>query len=154
MLAPVRVIAGRIILLRMGAPAFLARLGCDDCGQRIRHQVGQFKRFHQIAVPDEATVRDTDIIHTFGDLFHFRHPLGQCPVRAEDGGIGLHRLLHGQTQLCRGRAAIGMAQSVKARHRLVYRRAVHLRNGFGAVHDLPGTNCRRTTKDHKVDQAV
>ena len=154
MLAPVHVVAGRIILLRMGAPAFLARLGGHDGGQRIRHQVGQFQRLHQVAVPDQAAIGHLDVLHPAGNPYHLAHALGQSPVGSEYRRIRLHRLLHPQAQLGRRRPAIGMAQRVEPRQRPVHRRTVHLRYGLRPVHHLPRPDRRRPAEDDKVDQTV
>ena len=58
MFAPVFVVAIRVILVGMRAPAFLARLGTDNGGQRAwASSSSSSKRFHQIAVPDQASGR-------------------------------------------------------------------------------------------------
>jgi hypothetical protein len=60
----------------------------------------------------------------------FSTPFGERLVGAEDGGVGLHGLLHLEPQLGRRRAPIGVADVVEAVDRLLDRRARHV--GFAA----------------------
>jgi hypothetical protein len=99
--------------MRMGAAAFLARLGRDDGGQRVGHEVRQLQRLHQVGVPDQRPVGDLHVVHLARDALHLLDAFGQRLVGAEDGGVGLHGLLHLQPQLGRGRAPSAWRMSSK-----------------------------------------
>ena len=71
----------------------------DDGGERVRHQVGELERLHQVGVPDHRAVGDLDVGHLG------RRPPPSCRsprqrlVGAEDRRVLLHRPLHLEPQL-------------------------------------------------------
>ena len=114
-LAPGLVVAVRPVLLRVRAAALLARLGRDDGGERVRHQVGELQRLHQVGVPDHRAVGDPDVRDLVRDPPHLLDALGQRLVGAEDRRVLLHRPLHRQPQLGGRDRPVGVAQPVEAR---------------------------------------
>ena len=86
-LAPVLVVAVGEVLAGVGAAALLPRLGADDGGERVRDQVGELERLHQVGVPDHRAVGDLDVGHLVGDLVHRSAALLQHLGGAEDRGV-------------------------------------------------------------------
>ena len=154
MLAPVDVVALGKILARMGAAALLAGLGAVDRGDGVGHQVLQLQRFDQIGVPDHRAVVDLDVGEFVPDRRDAAAAVFQRFLRAEDGGVFLHGLLHLFAQEGSRRAAVGVTQPVEAVHDLVGGRLVDRRWPRSAVDHLAGPDRRGAAEHHEVDQRI
>ena len=134
--------------------AFLARRRRRDGCHSVGDQVGQFKRFHQVRVPNKAAVGDLNVRPLARNLVHRNLARLQRLVFTENSGVFLHGLLHFHAQFCGGRAALGVAGVVETVQSGLNRRRVRRGHGAVGVHDLARADRRGTAKDHKVDQRV
>src|SRR5207237_8092244 len=78
-----------------------------------------FQRLDQVGVPDQRAVGDRDIFAAAPDLVDAVVALGEHLAGTEDGAVLLHHLLHAAAELGGRRAALGVAEAVEARDRLV-----------------------------------
>src|SRR3546814_1083863 len=70
-LHPVRIIAFWIILVHVGAAAFLAVDCALNCALGLTDQIVEFERFDQICIPDQRLVGNIYILHAGIDFIHF-----------------------------------------------------------------------------------
>ena len=99
--------------MRVGAAAFLAVRGRRHRDVGLAHQIVEFQRLDQIAVPDQRFIGDVDVLHPlvlFGeDLDPFVHQF----LIAEHRAMLLHRLLHiGTDSRCR-RTTLRIAEVIQ-----------------------------------------
>ena len=138
--------------MRMGAAAFLARFAADNRGQRIADQVIKLKRFHQIAVPDQAAIGDFDIAIAARDLGHFRDPFLEQLRGTEHRRMGLHGALHGKAKFGHIGAALGVPHAIKAIQARLTRLRRQRRLGSARLDGLRRAMRCRAAKNHKVKQ--
>ncbi len=151
---PVFIVAGGVILVGVGTTAFLAGLGPGHGGQRVGQQVRKFQRFHQVGIPNQAAVGDFQITFLSRDGGHLFDALFEGLVRAENGGVFLHGLLHLEPQIGGGCAAVGVTQPVETVEGLIDGRLVRGRDRRVAVHHVTGADRGGAAKDHEVNQGV
>src|SRR5205085_7146085 len=82
-LHPVLVVALGIIFLHVRAAAFLAVGGAMHGDDRLREEIVELQRLDQVAVPDEAAVRDADVGHARKNLVDPADALGEGAVGPE-----------------------------------------------------------------------
>ena len=93
-LHPIRIVAAREILARMGAAAFLARERADPPSRRLGRSIVEFERLDEVGIPDQRAVGNADVVdglpHFLDAVAAFLEHLGG----AEHGAVGLHGALH------------------------------------------------------------
>ena len=138
----------------MRAAAFLAVLGGVNARHRVLQQVLEFQSLHEIGVPNHGPIRHPRVAEGAIDLREFSHALPQHFTGTEDGGVGLHRALHGVANLGRAMFAVGMAQAVEPRQRGLVggpgQRLVHV----ARTQILRRVVRRGAPEDDQVQQAV
>lgn len=105
---PLFVIPLFVVIPGMRSPALCSGQGRPARLARIRQQVPQLQRLHQITVPNQALVRDTKVaLERRFDVAECCISEGKGVLRAEHGGGLLHRGLHIGAQGRCGCGAIG-----------------------------------------------
>ena len=153
-LHPFGIVAIGVVFVSVRAAAFLAVLRTRHGHVRLCHEIVEFERFDQIAVPDQRAVEDLHVFHPLVDRRQFLDAFSQELAVAENGRVASHRLLHIRTQLGGRGAAIGITEMVETSQGeigTVLRQFVVART---RLDQFLQTMASSTPKDNEIDQRV
>ena len=149
---PVRVVAGRVVLTRVRAPAF----GSSQCGMqadaRLRHQVIELERFAEIAVPDERMVCHAEVVaQADAEALDTLDPFIQQRAITKDSAVALHHALHFHAQFTAPTRSLGPADPVKPAEGTILTPGGEWWVTFAGCQDLRGSLSGGTTENNEVN---
>lgn len=109
----------REVVSSVGSSGLLSVFGSEHGHLGLNHKVVELHGLDQISVPDVASITDADVGDALGDFVERLASLLEVVLSAEDGGVFLHRPLHVESDVGRGRLALGESQSVQVGDRLL-----------------------------------
>lgn len=119
MLHPVDIVSVGVILSSVSSSGLLSSGGGGDGLDGVLHNVSKLKSLDEIRVPDHASVLDSNLVVLVVDLVHLLDSVVQRLLGPEDGGIGLHGLLHLQTDVGGGERSSRVPDPIEVLDRLV-----------------------------------
>ena len=138
----------------MSAAAFVTGLPHMHGQHGLADHVVEFQRLDQIGVEHHRTIGGPDIGHPLIDSVNLAHAFIEDFAGAEHAGIGLHRLLHGQSYFSSRAAALGITEAVEAAEREIG--VVLGQRSVASVCLLDSGDAvrRGSAENNQVDQAV
>ena len=96
---------------------FLSGLSAIDGLDSIKHQILELKGLDQVRVPDQATIRNLDVMKGWPKFRHFLTAFRQHGPGAENGSVILHSFLHLKAELSSSYGTISEAKFVQVGNR-------------------------------------
>src|SRR5688572_5540680 len=107
-----------------------------------------------VRAPNQSSVSRLEVVQLLGNLIDFLHPFLERRLCPKHRSIGLHNLLHLQTDRGGGGSPIGIAELVEVGDSFgpsILRERFMRSIGFQVILDVKSTG---TTKDNNVEKGV